>query len=295
MKWVGIDIYVFVFNYVNINVFKIVYTNVFVCIYVYIFDYTMKKIAFTVEKGGNLKTTSTINIGYALANLGYKVGLIDMDLQRHLAICLDSRGGSDVATCLRRGSTLTMDDFAETSHKDLYLLPNKGDIDSKLYGELEKEDPFARFYALNTLLEGCDIFDFMLIDTPPSLDLPTINSILASDYVLIPTRLEVLPITGVQNTIQAIKKIQGKQAPDLKILGILVGSVDNRLADNDVLMQELKNIAGDVPILDSVIRTNSNIPKSQKYSQSVYEARDVKASLDFTMVAKEIARRINNQ
>lgn len=247
-----------------------------------------KIITITVEKGGNYKTTSVLNIGYALAKLGKKVAIIDMDLQRHLAICTEYKGGSDVATCLRKGQTLSIEDFATTNNPNLYLLPNKGDVDSKLYGELEKNDPFARFYALNSVLEGFNVFDYILIDTPPSLDLPTLNAILASNYVLIPTRLEVLPITGVQNTIQAIKKIQNKQAPDLKILGILLGGVDNRLADNKLLIDELESIDSKVPVFKSYIRVNSNIPRNQKYSQTAFEAGDTKAMEDFLSIAKEL-------
>ena len=201
----------------------------------------------------------------------------------------------NVADCLRAGESLKIGDFAKTKHKNLYLLKNDGDIDSKLYGELEKNDPFARFYALNTILENCTDFDYVLIDTPPSLDLPTLNSILASNYVLIPTKLEVLPITGVQNTVSAIKKIQLKQAPKLKILGILVGGVDNRLTDNHILLNELKQISGDVPVFDSLIRTNSNIPRSQKDSKTVFESGDLKGIEDFKSIAKEITERINSK
>ena len=173
----------------------------------------MNIISLVNQKGGVSKTTSTHNIGAALSELGKKVLLVDLDPQGNLT----SGTGivkMDLDKCIY---DLLLDDMVEVS-ETIIKLPEFDVIpatiklaiaDNKLINE------YARERKLLDKLEEIDgQYDYVLIDCPPSLSILTINALIASNYVLIPVKMEKYAFDGIhhlENTISSIKKLNKKQ------------------------------------------------------------------------------------
>ncbi len=247
------------------------------------------KIVLTNNKGGVTKTTSTINIGYAIANEGKKVLLIDFDSQGNLSNNINHEGGSDLANVLLR-KKITLEDIATTSNPNLFILPNEKNVSTSLFSQFADEE---KVFALDNVLETLNSksFDYILIDTPPSLEIQTTNSLLACDYVLLPVTLEPNSIFGVINTLETITRLSSKANPRLKVLGAFVSKYDERLTQlNEPLkLQLLDCLKNEDLLLKSMIRTNANFGKHQLHGQTSFEDKtDLRGTEDYSKLAKEI-------
>jgi chromosome partitioning protein len=253
----------------------------------------MIKIVLSNNKGGVTKTTSTINIGSALAK-NKRVALIDFDSQKNLSVNIAHSEGSDLATVLKN-KKIEIRDFAKTQNPNLFILPNKGDVSIQLFSQFATdEQPYLLLDCLETLPK--DSFDYILIDTPPNLELQTVNALLASDYVLLPATLETNSILGVQNTINTIKRIQARLNPNLNFLGVFLSKYDERLTStNKSMTNELLEILKNKDLLlKSKIRTNSSFSKNQMERQTTFEDKnDKKGSEDYLNLAIEISKNVN--
>ena len=253
----------------------------------------MLKIVLTNNKGGVTKTTSTINIASALTNENKKVGVIDFDSQKNLSLNISHTGGSDLGTVLKNRS-LSFADFAATQNPNLFVLPNKGDVSVQLFNQFATdEQPYLLFDCFEQLPPST--FDYVLIDTPPNLELQTVNALLTSDYVLIPATLETNSILGVQNTVSTINRIQTRLNPNLKILGVFISKYDERLTStNQIMLDDLIQTTGDKNLVfNSKIRTNSSFSKNQMDQQTTFEDKsNIKGSEDYTKLTIEIIQKL---
>ncbi len=247
------------------------------------------------NKGGVGKTSVAVNTGYALARLGHKVGLIDFDSQKNLSFNISYNGGSNLSTCMKNKS-IKFEDFGVSENSNLFVLPNQGDVSVQLFNQFATdEQPYLLMDCLEKLEPNS--FDYIIIDTPPNLELQTVNGLIVSDYVLIPCLLETNSVMGVQNTLKAIERISSRLNTNLKILGLLISKYDERLTStNKPLISNLEEMLGsDKLIFRTRIRTNSNYSKNQLLRQSIFEDKtDSKGSQDFTELALEITKRIKN-
>lgn len=253
----------------------------------------MKIITLTNNKGGVTKTTATINLSYALALEGKRVGVIDFDPQKNLSHNIAFTGGSDLATVFK-SKTMKLEDFGTTSNPNLFVLPNKGDVIIDLFFQFDSSD--RDFILLDCIDElPSDTFDYLIIDTPPNLELQTQNALYISHYALMPVTLETNSVLGVQNTLNRIKKIQVRKNKDLQVLGAFVTKYDMREKRNNKLMtQELIQVLGDENLLlKSKIRTNKKFSNSQMYLKSIFESKNRKGSLDYQELAIEIIQKTN--
>lgn len=249
-----------------------------------------KIITLALEKGGVLKSTTAVNLSYGLAKRGYKVLVIDFDQQRHAGLNLNAQGGSDLATILKN-KCLKIEDCSTTSNSNLFVLCNKADINASLFNQFPVED---QSYLLQDALKGFDGADYIIIDTPPNLELQVINSLIASDYLLTPVTLEIFAISGLQNIINAYKKVQERFNPKLMYLGVIITKFNELYKDN---LEDIKSIndvlQGKGIILNSKVRTNINIPRNQKQCLTVYETNDSKGIEDFENLTTEVLRLVS--
>ena len=188
-----------------------------------------KVIALANQKGGVGKTTTTINLGAALAELGSQVLLVDMDPQGALSVGL----GLNPLALERTVYNLLMEPKADagqtierTKQERLDLLPSNIDLAAAevlLVGEVAREQALSR--VLRSLRKR---YDYVLVDCPPSLGLLTVNALTAADGVLIPLECEYFALRGMALLMDTIDKVQERLNPDLEIVGILATMYDSR-------------------------------------------------------------------
>jgi len=191
-------------------------------------------IALANQKGGVAKTSSTINLGAALVELGRRVLLVDLDQQMSLTAALGINPASlsgSICDVLRH--TMPMPDIIVPAG-DLQLAPattELADVEIELLSMARREHVLAE-----ALADVTDAFDDILIDCPPSLGQLTINALTAADAVLVPTECSFLALRGLNQLITTIARIQQRSNPQLRLLGVLPTMYENRtLHERDAL------------------------------------------------------------
>ena len=248
----------------------------------------MVTISVVNNKGGVGKTTTVHNIGVGLANEGYKVGLIDFDSQANLSMTLKFEHKTDLKTALLKRKALEISDFSQTlDNENLYILPNLKDTTSQMFAEFSD---IERLDALRNILTLLD-FDFLLIDTPPNLDIQTYNSMITSNYILVPVEYDIYSVSGLKVLVENIDKIKARMNPNLELLGILVTKVDERESINKPIHDILKRDF-DEKVFKTFIHTNKQFKHAQVNRLNIFNFRDRKGSNDYHKLTKEILKRI---
>ena len=177
-----------------------------------------KVISVLNHKGGVGKTTTTINLGGALRQKGYKVLLIDLDGQANLT---ESLGFSAELPQTIYGAMKGEYDLPIYEHKDgLSVVPSCLDLSAV---ETELINEAGRELILAHLIKGQkEKFDYILIDCPPSLSLLTLNALTASDRLIIPVQAQFLAMRGMAKLMQVVHKVQQRLNSDLSIAGVLI-------------------------------------------------------------------------
>ena len=184
-------------------------------------------IAFANQKGGVGKTTSTISVAAALANLGMRVLIIDADPQANATSALGKRqqGATALYDALVDGEPLA-DGLVETDTPGLWLAPTTPALAGV---EVELVAIEAREYRLRRVLAPLrEHFDFIFLDCPPSLGLLTVNALAAADEVIIPVQTEYLALEGLGHLNATIELVRGSLNPRLRIRGVLLTMFDSR-------------------------------------------------------------------
>lgn len=261
-------------------------------------DVKMRTIAVLNQKGGVGKTTTVANTAAALAAMGAKVVVIDLDPQAHLTIHL----GLEPQT-VESGSykVLTRSaDFAKEillTRLNLWLLPANINL---VGAETELVSVVGRETILREALEDVQgQFDYCLIDCPPSLGLLTLNALAAAQEVLIPLQPHFLALQGFGKLLQTIELVNRRINPDLKVTGILLCMFDSRASlPNEVradIQQFLENARGtqcawaQASILPTCIRRNIKLAEAPSYGKTIFEyERNCHGAEDYRKVAEFI-------
>jgi chromosome partitioning protein len=207
-------------------------------------------IAFANQKGGVAKTTSTLNTGAALAELGLRVLAIDMDPQANLSMCqgIDPEQLShSMFDVLVHGLPI-----GEVVHKaEIDVAVSSIDLAG---AELALSSMIGRERALERALAPIrDDYDYILIDTPPSLGLLTINALTASDGVIVPVQCEYLSLRGLAQLDRTLQMIRENLNPAVHIQGILPTLFDSRTVHGHEAIEVLKENFGAL-VFDTVVR-----------------------------------------
>jgi chromosome partitioning protein len=219
-------------------------------------------IALCNQKGGVGKTTSTINLGAALAEVGRRVLLVDFDPQGALSVGLGVQPHQLDRTAynLLMERDVSVDDvLLKTSVAGMDLLPSNIDLSAaevQLVGEVAREQTLAR--ALTAVVQD---YDYVLIDCQPSLGLLTVNALTAAHGVIIPLECEFFSLRGVALLIDTIEKVRERLNPQLKLDGILATMYDGRTLHGREVFARVVEAFGD-DVFDTVISRTVRFPET---------------------------------
>jgi chromosome partitioning protein len=221
-----------------------------------------KIMAICNQKGGVGKTTSTINLGAALAEYGRRVLLVDFDPQGALSVGLGIQPQQlehTIYNVLMERSVPVNEVIMRTVVDDMDLLPSNIDLSAaevQLVAEVGREHALVR--ALQPLIPD---YDYILVDCQPSLGLLTVNALAGADGVIIPLECEFFSLRGVALLIDTIEKVRERLNPKLEILGILATMFDPRTLHCREVMARVVEAFGDV-VFDAVINRTVRFPET---------------------------------
>ena len=228
-----------------------------------------KIISIANQKGGVGKTTTTINLGTCLAKKGKKVLLIDADPQGNATSGLGAEKEVEFSTYdILVGDTELKQAIEQTGVKNLFVCPSNINLAG---AEVELVSMMSREQRLKEKLDEVkDVFDYVLIDCPPSLGLITLNSFTASDSVLIPVQCEYYALEGLGqllNTVNLVKKHLNK---NLQIEGALLTMYDIRTNLSNQVVKEVKKYF-DNKVYKTVIPRNVRLSEAPSYGMPITE------------------------
>jgi chromosome partitioning protein len=235
-------------------------------------DKLARVIAIANQKGGVGKTTTTMNLGAALAELGRKTLLIDLDPQAALSIGFGINSYELEETIYNALVVPDSISLASVTHyeirPDLDVVPSNIDLAA---AEMELVATIGREYVLKEILEPArERYHYILIDCPPSLSLLTINALAAADSVLIPLQCEYLALRGMRMLMEVIEKAQKKLNPSLKILGILGTMYNARTIHAREVIEEVRSVFGD-KVFDVVIHSSIKFAEAPVVHKPILE------------------------
>ena len=220
-------------------------------------------IAILNQKGGCGKTTTAVNLSAALAQSNRKVLVIDMDPQGNATTGLGINKNNQTNTIysiLTGDSTIT-ESVIETSVPQLDIVPSNIDLSG---AELELSKTIGPHSILKEALDGfVDNYDYILIDVPPSLGLLTLNSIVASDSVIIPIQAEFYALEGMADLLQAMELVKSRLNSPSPIKGILLTLYDSRTRLGRDVYNNVKQYFGET---ENIFKTT--IPRNVKLAEA---------------------------
>jgi chromosome partitioning protein len=250
-------------------------------------------LAVANQKGGVGKTTTAINLGTALSLTGQRVLLVDVDPQANMTSGVGLKGQNAEAGTVYQALTAEFADagafILDTRVDGLSLVP----ADRNLTGaELELVNLQNRERRLRALVYSLrDRFDYVFIDTPPSLGLLTLNALVAADAVLIPLTCEYFALEGIADLIATLRRVRGTLNPSLDVAGVLMTMYDERTNLGQQVARDIRAFFLD-RVFETVIPRNIRLGEAPSHGLPaiVYDAKSRGAEA-YTALARELLAR----
>lgn len=245
----------------------------------------MKIISTLNIKGGVAKTVSTVNIAAELGRLGKKVLVIDLDPQSNATKYLNCYGEDELSTYdLLNGEDTPI---VFTGFEGVYLIPSNIKLilsESEILADTKKSRELRLKKYLSRIQHN---YDYVIIDCPPSLGVLTTNALAASDYVLVPVKIDMFALDGFEYLISSIEEVREEFNPNLSLLGVFV-TMDKATTINKVIKEELSQLLGN-KLFETSIRENVDVVKSTfNLTPVIYFNKRAAATKDYKALVKEI-------
>jgi chromosome partitioning protein len=242
-------------------------------------------VAIANQKGGVAKTTTTLNLGVALKELGHRVLGVDLDPQSNLTMCqgLDPEAlHSSMFNVLVHGTAIEDVIF----EREIDIAAASIDLAG---AELSLASLIGRERALSkALLAVSDVYDYVLIDTPPSLGLLTINAFTACDAVIVPVQCEYLSLRGLAMLERTLELVRDNLNANAHIIGILPTLLDSRTLHGQEAVEVLRSSFGDL-VFDTVIKKTIKFAEAPVKGMSVIKyAPSSRAAGAYRALAREV-------
>jgi chromosome partitioning protein len=251
------------------------------------------RIAITNQKGGVGKTTTAINLAAGLAQKGLRTLLIDLDPQANSTMSnvdLDAVNGNmyDVLC----GVAPLKEVVTQGAYDNLWIAPSRiamAKLEVRLVGELDA--PYRLKDAINSVRRR---FDAVIIDTPPTLGLLTVNALVAATHVLIPIQASYFALEGTDDLLETIDKIKARPNTQLRMLGVLITMFDRRTILAKQVRQEIIQVFGK-HVFDTLITKSVRLEESPAHRASIFEhAPSSSGAYEYYRLCEEVLQRVGS-
>ena len=252
-----------------------------------------KIFSFCNQKGGVGKTTSAINLAASLSLKGRKVLLIDMDPQGNATSGLGEekkRNTPTIYPVIVDGIPIS-EAIISSNVENLSLIPSNSELSG---AEIELIPLPGREYRLRKSIENIrDMFEYIVIDCPPSLGLLTINSVTASDYIIIPLQCEYYALEGLGQLLETYSRIKKSLNPELELGGVLLTMADFRTRLTDQVIREVRGYFHE-KVFETVIPRSVKLSEAPSFGKPgiIYDPSS-RASIAYVNTAEEFMKRFD--